>query len=139
MVLTLCVKCFKVQKTLPNSSLEFAREWKRLGTSKEERYKFLLFIDAQHLSKIFRVEISYGLLGEIIATLHDGYTNSAETFAVLDVLNSMSNANRFSLSLQFLSTQETMLCCDLFDKLSSADLSGKQELFIELKRKYAVK
>ena len=64
-----------------------------------DRYSLLMRVGSQRLGQIFRSEISFGLLGEMITVLNGEYheADSSELVAVLEVL---SSANRFSLSVQ---------------------------------------
>jgi len=105
----------KVDK-LPSNAHEFSKVWKYRLKTPTERYNFLLRVGSQRLGHIFRNEISFGLLGEMISVLNGNYReeDSGELVAVLQAL---STVNRFSLSLQFLDESERSARSQLLQRL----------------------
>nr|KAG5713711.1 hypothetical protein BaRGS_024338 [Batillaria attramentaria] len=89
---------------VPKSGQEFARDWQRHYKTAEQRYTYLLNTGAPQLRHIFKTEVSFGLLGDILAALMAFPVEDAST--VLDILDSLQASSRFSLSLQFLSKKE---------------------------------
>ncbi|KAK7113703.1 coiled-coil domain-containing protein 103-like [Littorina saxatilis] len=101
---------------VPKNSQEFAKEWQRNIKTPQQRYTYLLNCGSAHLAQIFRTEVSFGLLGDILAALVIFEKENIKT--VVDILLSLKQSNRFVLSLQFLSKKEKDVCAQLFDKLS---------------------
>lgn len=116
--------------TVPNTGSDFARDWRRHHKSIEQRYQYLKSTGAAQLSHIFKAEISYGLLGEILQVLSTFLEE--DTCIVLDILDSLRLSNRFSLSLQFLNRKEKEFCAELFTKLSAVTDGSKM---VELQAK----
>ncbi|XP_060074310.1 coiled-coil domain-containing protein 103-like [Ylistrum balloti] len=130
---------------LPKNGQEFARDWRRHHKTVEGQYDFLLSIGGARLEEIFKTEISFGLLGDILTALCSGFSNSDST-AILAIVEGLSSANRFSLSVQFLSSKEKQVCSDLFQKLqlsieSQTEADGKhiQDRLKELEKIYELK
>ncbi|KAJ8320493.1 hypothetical protein KUTeg_002080 [Tegillarca granosa] len=105
-------------KSIPKDGQEFFRDWKRYYKTTEDQYKFLIQIGGEQLKKIFRAEISYGLLGDIIKALQEHFCDS-DSLQVIEVLESLTHANRFSLSVQFLSSKEKSHCVDVLKNLKT--------------------
>ncbi|XP_071509892.1 dynein axonemal assembly factor 19-like [Diadema antillarum] len=107
----------KQVKTLPQNGHEFVKEWRlRKKSSTDACYLYLLEIGGEALAKVFRSEISFGLLGEIVAVL-DGGSRADDSRKVADILLHLSRAGRFGLSLDFLSKAERQTLTSLFAKL----------------------
>ncbi|XP_072180769.1 dynein axonemal assembly factor 19-like [Diadema setosum] len=107
----------KQVKTLPQNGHEFVKEWRlRKKSSTDACYLYLLEIGGEALAKVFRSEISFGLLGEIVAVL-DGGSRADDSREVADILLHLSRAGRFGLSLDFLSKAERQTLRSLFAKL----------------------
>ena len=105
-------------KNIPKSGQEFVQYWRRYLKSLGEQYMYLLNIGGENLSKIFKTEISFGLLGDIIKALESKISDS-DCEDIVDILQGLSQTNRFSLSVQFLSSKEKEICRNLFDKLNT--------------------
>jgi len=82
----------------------------------KDRYYYLLRVGSQLLGHIFRNEISFGLLGEIISVLNTNYSED-DGNEVVAMLQALSSVNRFSLSLQFLDESERTACSQLLQQL----------------------
>ncbi|XP_050418014.1 coiled-coil domain-containing protein 103 [Patella vulgata] len=106
---------------IPKTSQEFGKHWKKSLKTLDEKYKYLIDIGGEKLTKIFHAEISFGLLGDIIQALT--MYRLDEMSCVVDILDKLTTINRFSLSVQFLSSKEKVVCKQLFEKLlkDSAD------------------
>ncbi|XP_043231298.1 coiled-coil domain-containing protein 103-like isoform X1 [Amphibalanus amphitrite] len=109
---------------LPATVQEFGREWRRLEVS--GRLTLLRRMGAAALGHVLRAEIPAGLLGEVLYTLLAFSPNTAEVRLVVELLQAMSEANRFHISLQFLSVQERRTCEQLMEKLLGS-LEGRQQ------------
>jgi len=111
---------------MPSNAHEFSKVWKNRLKTPADRYKFLLRVGSQHLGRIFHNEISFGLLGEIISVLSSNYCedDGAELVAMLQAL---STANRFSLSLQFLDKTERSACSQLLQRLHETLVTNANE------------
>jgi len=87
-------------------------------------------------------EISFGLLGEMLSVMNGEYSepDSSELLAMLEAL---STANRFSLSLQFLDKSECAACSQLLQRLHQtfvqhADDETSVDKVISLKSVYNI-
>ncbi|CAI8010334.1 Coiled-coil domain-containing protein 103 [Geodia barretti] len=99
----------------------FMREWRRLAAQPQDQYRFLVDFGRDRLSKLFRVEISMGLLGEILTILNKHLEDDDDIIGkVLRVLEVLSQSSRFKLSLGFLSKSEKQASRELFEKLADS-------------------
>ena len=111
---------------LPANGHEFALSWRRFNKKGTDKYKYLLDIGAQHLGDVFKSEISFGLLGDILLELQQ-HMCPEDITQVTDILSSLSHAGRFSLSVQFLSAAEKETGVKLFNQIQD----GLQSLHTE--------
>ncbi|KAL3854674.1 hypothetical protein ACJMK2_013933 [Sinanodonta woodiana] len=103
--------------SLPKTSQEFFRDWRRYQKSTKSQYAFLLKNGGLHLNKIFKSEIGFGLLGDMLVSMDTEFMDD-DAEQILGILENLSQTNRFSLSVQFLSGKEKMACSHLFEKLN---------------------
>ncbi|ESP05187.1 hypothetical protein LOTGIDRAFT_180956 [Lottia gigantea] len=115
-------------KRLPKSGLEFAQQWRRFYKTEDEQYPYLMDIGSEHLAKIFHTEISFGLLGEILKALC--LFKKEDATKVIGILETLSKVNRFSLSMQFLSSVERDTCVKLFKNLQSCVSEDSDQLTV---------
>ncbi|XP_064404295.1 coiled-coil domain-containing protein 103-like isoform X1 [Halichondria panicea] len=107
--------------TLPKNGQDFMRAWRQLKHKGSiDQYKYLLNIGGVGLHKVFKVEISMELLGEMLQVLRDGYTAN-DTEHVLCILSQLSKSSRFGLSVTFLSVTEKKAVTELFQQLSTSE------------------
>jgi len=107
---------------------EFERIWRQLDNNKD-RYSFLrsLYRSSPSGNLVFS-EISFGSLGDIAAALCE-FDDTVDDFCfVVYILNSLSRAKRFLLSLQFLTCEERQDCKKLFHKLWKSMNDKQQDL-----------
>ncbi|XP_068932257.1 coiled-coil domain-containing protein 103 [Petaurus breviceps papuanus] len=102
----------------PGTSSDFYRAWRHYLQSGPERYQTLLHLGAPNLGHLFRVDVGFGLLGELLVTLAENF-KPADCAAVLEILHSLSRTGRFGLNLSLLSSAERESCQKLFQKLRS--------------------
>ena len=74
-------------------------------------------LGGEKLATIFKAEISFGLLGDILSCLNSEF-KVEDTNAITSILEVLTKAGRFDLSLTFLSSHEKDTAEKLFDKLS---------------------
>lgn len=130
-----CLICLQIK--IPKTGQEFARDWQRHIKSPEQRYAYLIHCGASHLAELFKTEVSFGLLGDILAALMT--FDKEDTSSVLDILGSLKASSRFSLSLQFLSKKEKEVCAQVFERLSQAteeEYAKFKETVSELRSQY---
>ncbi|XP_069761249.1 coiled-coil domain-containing protein 103 isoform X2 [Narcine bancroftii] len=89
----------------PRTAAEFSRDWRRYYCTEPEKYAFLLALGAQLLGRIFHAEIGFGLLGEFLVILCD-HLQPGDAEAIYWILLHLSQTQRFSLSVDFLSSRE---------------------------------
>ncbi|KAL5005856.1 hypothetical protein ScPMuIL_017014 [Solemya velum] len=109
---------FKDSVKLPQTGQEFVQEWRRHHKTTDKQYIYLLRIGAECLSRIFKTEISFGLLGDFLIALNTEFS-AGDSESVLAILQHLSQVGRFSLSVQFLSKKEKESCENLFKRLKS--------------------
>ncbi|XP_078621812.1 dynein axonemal assembly factor 19-like [Branchiostoma floridae x Branchiostoma japonicum] len=117
------------EEKLPKNGHEFARDWKRYCKSTPDKYKFIKKIGGEKLADIFKNEISFGLLGEILTALNDSYVQEDSGF-VYQVLDGLTKVGRFELSVDFLSSKESQAAKELLGKLTKdlTDDSGIEQV-----------
>ncbi|XP_073745274.1 dynein axonemal assembly factor 19 isoform X1 [Callorhinus ursinus] len=108
------------EKTLfqPETSAEFYRDWRRHLRSGPERYQALLRLGGPKLGHLFRTDVGFGLLGELLVALAD-HVRPADRLVVLGILHSLASTGRFTLNLSLLSRAERESCRGLFQKLQA--------------------
>ncbi|XP_054168513.1 uncharacterized protein LOC128965771 [Oppia nitens] len=114
------------QMTYTLDQTEFERIWRQLSSNKD-RYHFLQSLNRSSGNLVFS-EISFGSLGDIATALLE-FDQTVDDFVfVIYILNSLSRAKRFLLTLQFLSLEERIECKKLFIKLWKSMNDIKQDL-----------
>lgn len=130
---------------VPTTTLEFVRQWRPLDIC--DRLLLLKLIGAQNVGQLVKSEIPVGMLGEILQALLAFPSNTPDIVFVVRLLESLTEAKRFNLSLQFLSSVEKATCKQLMEKLNSSFQNRQQDLaeegitewtVLELKSKYKV-
>ncbi|XP_004458766.1 coiled-coil domain-containing protein 103 [Dasypus novemcinctus] len=106
----------------PETSAEFYRNWRRHLRSGPERYQALLQLGGPKLGHLFRTDVEFGLLGELLVALAD-HVRLADRAAVLGILCSLASTGRFALNLSLLSRAERESCKGLFQKLQAMGAS----------------
>jgi hypothetical protein len=86
----------------------------------------------KQLLRIFRTEISFGLLGDMVTALNKSFEPDQLDF-VVEVLDALSQTGRFSLACQFLSSAEKAEISSLLDKIQS---TAGDEQIIKLRESY---
>ncbi|KAI8497956.1 hypothetical protein Bbelb_246080 [Branchiostoma belcheri] len=114
------------EEKLPRNGHEFARDWKRYCKTTPDKYNFIKKIGGEQLANIFKNEISFGLLGEILTALNNSYVQEDSGF-VYQVLDSLTKVGRFELSVDFLSSKESQAVKGLLEKLTN-DLTDSSEI-----------
>ncbi|KAJ1071973.1 hypothetical protein K5549_013840 [Capra hircus] len=102
----------------PETSAEFYRDWRRHLRSGPERYEALLQLGGPKLSRLFQMDVGFGLLGEMLVALAD-HVRPADRWAVLGILHSLASTGRFTLNLSLMSHAERESCRALFQKLQA--------------------
>lgn len=115
-------------RNIPKDSHSFVKHWRSCSTM-QDKVAYLKLIGSECLPSLFKVEIPFGLLGEMIAALSHNCHNHGAATATADVdfsaatLEGLSATGRFQLALSFLSPKEVEYLKDLIDTiaLSAAD------------------
>ncbi|XP_039075970.1 coiled-coil domain-containing protein 103 isoform X2 [Hyaena hyaena] len=102
----------------PETSAEFYRAWRRHLHSGPARYQTLLRLGGPKLGHLFRTDVGFGLLGELLVALAE-HVRPADRSAVLGILHSLASTGRFALNLSLLSQAEREGCRGLFQKLQA--------------------
>lgn len=130
---------------LPGTPHEFTQLWCALDIS--ERLHLLRRMGASTLGHLFRTEIPVGVLGEVLQALLAFTPSTQEVVLVVGILEALTEAKRFGLSLQFLSSVEQTTGRQLLEKLESSLQDRQQDLaeedvtewtLQELRKKYQV-
>ncbi|XP_038071428.1 coiled-coil domain-containing protein 103-like [Patiria miniata] len=109
----------KESSSLPKTSHEFTRDWKSRCKTPSEKYHLLMSLGGEQLGHIFRAEIGFGLLGDFVTVMNKEFQGS-NLHCIVGILGSLARANRFGLSVDFLSKTERQECVELFQKLQQA-------------------
>ena len=67
--------------------------------------------------KIFRTEIPSTLLVEIINVCLQNFSDGNNVLTTVDILNTLSKCNRFSLAVSFMGKDEREMCSRLFNEI----------------------
>ncbi|XP_034242422.1 coiled-coil domain-containing protein 103-like isoform X2 [Thrips palmi] len=114
-----------LQRALSSTS-EFMQMWRSLDDS-ERRYAVLQHIGTGALGRLFSTtEIPVGLLGEILEAALHFRASTNEICFIVKMLETLTKAKRFCLTLEFLSSGEKATCKQLLSKLNSS-LQGQQQ------------
>ncbi|XP_064635303.1 coiled-coil domain-containing protein 103-like [Lineus longissimus] len=118
----------KQDSHLPKTNQELMRDWGRYCKTAEERYSLLSKLGCENLRKIFKTGIE--ILGDIFDLFHK-YEKTDVQFC-LELLETLTKAERFGLSLDFLSKDEKASCKKMFEKLRG--IVEKDQLDTQAKR-----
>ncbi|XP_026275945.1 coiled-coil domain-containing protein 103 [Frankliniella occidentalis] len=114
-----------LQRALSSTS-EFMQMWRSLDGS-ERRYAALQRVGTGALGRLFSTtEIPVGLLGEILEAALHFRASTHEICFVVKMLETLTKAKRFCLTLEFLSSGEKATCKQLLSKLNNS-LQGQQQ------------
>ncbi|XP_065834576.1 coiled-coil domain-containing protein 103-like [Oscarella lobularis] len=103
----------------PRTAQEFNRSWRQLKTP-EAKHRYLLNVGAERLRNIFKFEVGFGLLGDMLIVMSQAFQGGDDGPIVVDVLDALSTTNRFALNCQFLSTSEKEKISSLFSKIEES-------------------
>ena len=123
----------------PATAHEFSKVWKRSCIDSKSKFEYLISIDLEKLKKCLESDC---MLGDVVCVLHSSIEEvikNAET--ILNILDIISSTNRFSLALDFLSSNERMELQNVFGALmnSSKKFSlNLQNLLSHLSTKYKI-
>ena len=90
-----------------------------MASGVSEKYSFLLALGGEALRAIFSAEVGFGLLGELLLVLSQGF-QPVDWPEVVGVLNGLSRTPRFGLNVSLLSRGEKGACEELFLKIQTA-------------------
>jgi hypothetical protein len=108
---------FVEKDCVPNNLQEFLRVWRKLDREDVEgRYRLLMSLGVEGMKRIFPVEVSSEVVGDIITALHHGCCD-AELVEVVQILEWMAQSKRVSLSISFLSRPEKHCLQEIFNRL----------------------
>lgn len=116
----------KLRGGLPRNVVEFHNIWRNLEIS--ERLSFIREVGQSNIARIFHVEIPPELLGDVIHTFLAFGPSIQDLVTVVQTLESLSLAKRFSLSIQFLSMVEKQTLGQLMEKLDQGIRDRQQDL-----------
>ncbi|XP_052813841.1 coiled-coil domain-containing protein 103-like [Mya arenaria] len=128
-------------KEYPTSGQAFIREWRRFNKDTTQQYDYLIELGGEQLRKIFKPEIGFGLLGEFANCL-DCELKNEDFKNVINILQELCETNRFSLTVQFLSSKEKGYLNSLVVKLKNmaSDVENfESEVLTDLQTKYEIK
>lgn len=107
---------FQELERLPQTAVEFYRDWRRCMKTSQERYRFLLQLGPKNLGSIFQADLGFGLLGEFLGVLaENACINNRD--CIVQILETLSGTKRFDLNVELLSEQEKLGGRHLFEKL----------------------
>jgi hypothetical protein len=109
----------------PSSIQYFRRDWRQRCKDAQDQYKYLHLCGAATLAKLFAPEIPDGLLGPFLFALNKGYVAS-DAAATQSILDGLATTGRYSLSLDFMTSEEEVAQKELLAKLSGGESVGVQ-------------
>ena len=123
----------------PQTYQEFVKKWKG-NLTMNEKFKLLRNVCADWLARILETEMSSCALGHLLEVLLQFENAHSDFEFVVQILNAISEASRFQLTLDFLSKGEIETCTNLFQLLRarlepSPDMKIKDTLD-HLEKKY---
>lgn len=126
--------------SVPKTSSEFDKRWKRICTSANERMQLLIAIGPDNLKLIFSIDCP---LGDIISCMNSEAVYPEHVPIILSIFQIISSSKRFSINLDFLDNDERKMLENIFqlcdDTLNNnPDLNAMKKLFVVLREKYAV-
>jgi hypothetical protein len=101
----------------------------------QDKYNYLCKIGGEDLGRVFKAEVSMGLLGEFMEVLQQCFQKQ-DYDIILDVLWHLSTTKRFNLSLEFLSSKERGFIQDIFKDLDILMNSDEAQNCINSKEKF---
>ncbi|XP_034187645.1 dynein axonemal assembly factor 19 [Osmia lignaria lignaria] len=104
------------KEEIPTTQEQFVQVWKTITTYKN-KFNYLQSIRHILLDKIFRTEIPSTLLVEIINVCLQNLSDGNNVITTVDILNTLSKCNRFSLAVSFMGKDEREMCLRLFNKI----------------------
>jgi len=110
----------------PRNVDEFHNIWRNLEIS--ERLSFIREVGQANIARIFNVEIPPELLGDVIHTFLAFGPSIQDLVSVVQTLETLSLAKRFSLSIQFLSLVEKQTLGQLLEKLDQGIRDRQQDI-----------
>eukprot|EP00658_Telonema_sp_P-2_P002901 TRINITY_DN1106_c0_g1_i3.p1 TRINITY_DN1106_c0_g1~~TRINITY_DN1106_c0_g1_i3.p1 ORF type:complete len:247 (-),score=54.97 TRINITY_DN1106_c0_g1_i3:529-1269(-) len=112
----------------PQDRDEFDRQWRAASGDPGRRFRYLRMIPRESFARIMQVEIGFDLLGEIIASLHECWSEETDAPVVLGILTALPQAFRFDLAVTFLGAGEKSEARSLIERLCAAGALGDEEL-----------
>ncbi|XP_057336323.1 coiled-coil domain-containing protein 103 [Microplitis mediator] len=114
---------------LSKNGKEFYCQWVQLN----ETDKFnLLYSKRNELPEIFKIELPVEILNEFLIICLNNL--AGKNSAVIDILNKITQCNRFKLTVTFMSEDDKFICKQLFGKL----IPDSSINFIELSDKFKI-
>ncbi|GAX81006.1 hypothetical protein CEUSTIGMA_g8441.t1 [Chlamydomonas eustigma] len=124
----------------PTTSGDFYREWRRNCPNPDSKYRYLRLCGPGGITSLFKVEISSEALKEIIEVLEAcwlGYAGAAEEGQagsalkeagfVVQVLQSLSTAGRFSLTVKLIGSAAKKVLDSLLTQLEAAVMASETQ------------
>jgi len=111
---------------VPRNIDEFQHRWRNIEIC--ERLGFIQDLGQPAIAKIFSTEIPPELLADFLYTFLTFGPSLPDMVVVVQTLNTLSMAKRFSLSVQFLSSVERQTAGQLVEKLMAGLTDRQQDL-----------
>ena len=111
---------------VPRNIDEFQLKWRSIEIC--DRIGFVQEVGQSAITKIFSTEIPPELLADFLYTFLTLGPSLTDLVVVVQTLESLSQAKRFSLSLQFLSAVERQTAGQLVEKLRAGLIDRQQDL-----------
>ena len=111
---------------VPRNIDEFQQKWRSVEIC--DRLGFVQDLGQSAISKIFSTEIPPELLADFLYTFLTFGPSLTDLVVVVQTLESLSQAKRFSLSVQFLSAVERQTAGQLVEKLRAGLVDRQQDL-----------
>lgn len=112
--------------SIPRNIDDFQQKWRNVEIC--DRINYIQDLGQSTISKIFTTEIPPELLADFLYTFLTFGPSLTELVVVVQTLETLSHAKRFSLSVQFLSSVEKQTAGQLVEKLRAGLVDRQQDL-----------
>ncbi|KFU96106.1 RNA polymerase II-associated protein 3, partial [Chaetura pelagica] len=121
---------------IPANSFQLEADFRKLKDCPENMYLYLKQIEPSLYPKLFQKSLDPDLFNQILKILHDFYIEKEEPSLILEILQRLSELQRFDMAVMFMSGSEKKIAQVLFNHVNHMGL--KDNSVEELKKKYGI-
>ncbi|XP_051464443.1 RNA polymerase II-associated protein 3 [Apus apus] len=121
---------------IPANSFQLEADFRKLKDCPENMYLYLKQIEPSLYPKLFQKSLDPDLFNQILKILHDFYIEKEEPSLILEILQRLSELQRFDMAVMFMSGSEKKIAQVLFNHVNHMGL--KDNSVEELEKKYGI-